>query len=95
MEVWPAETSIKSGSHDISDLACDLIRSLSVSSQSNNKQQIIDKKALDKIIYDMKLYDQSLQIESLERLVQFGIYDFDVLKDVSMKIKTSQEERYF
>ena len=37
--------SIKSGSNEISDLACDLIGSLSNSSQSNNEQQVIDKKA--------------------------------------------------
>ena len=53
-------TLIKSGSHDISDLACDLIGSLSNISQSNNKQQIIDKRTLDNKVKSAELFTEEL-----------------------------------
>ncbi|WP_413683491.1 ABC transporter ATP-binding protein [Prochlorococcus sp. MIT 1011] len=53
--------SIKSGSHDISDLACDLIESISISSQSENKQQIIDKSTLDNKVQSAELFSQELE----------------------------------
>ena len=54
-------SSIKSGSSDISDLACDLIGSLSNSSQSNNEQQAIDKKALDNKVESAELFTEELE----------------------------------
>ena len=56
--------SIKSGSHDISDLACDLIESISISSQIENKQQIIDKSTLDNKVQSAELFTQELESTS-------------------------------
>lgn len=39
-----------------------------------------DKLTFSKIIYDMKLYNVENQIESLEKLVSFGLYDSNILK---------------
>ena len=52
--------SIKSGSHNISDLACDLIGSLSNSIPSINEQQIIDRKALDNKVNSAELFTEEL-----------------------------------
>ena len=53
--------SIKSGSHKISDLACDLIDSLSDTSQSNNEQNIIDKNTLDNKVKSAELFTEELE----------------------------------
>jgi hypothetical protein len=35
---------------------------------------------LDKIIYEMKLFEKDIQIEALERLTEYGLYDFKELE---------------
>jgi len=52
--------SIKKGSHNISDWACDLIGSLSNSRPNINEQQIIDIKALDNKVNSAKLFTEEL-----------------------------------
>ena len=52
--------SIKTGSHNISDWAYDLIGSLSNSRPSINKQQIIDRKALDNKVNSAVLFTEEL-----------------------------------
>mgnify|MGYP007000214698 len=41
-----------------------------------------DSISFDKIIYDMKLYNKINQIESLEKLVNLGLYNPNILKNV-------------
>ena len=54
-------SSINSDSDDISDLACDLIGSLSNASKSNNEQKIIDKISLDNKVESAELFTEELE----------------------------------
>ena len=51
---------IKSGSHNISDLACDIISSLSNTTKSNKDQLIIDKKTLENKVRSAELFTKEL-----------------------------------
>ena len=53
-------SSIESGVHNISDLACDLIWSSLNSSPINNKQSILDKKTLENKVYSAELFTKEL-----------------------------------
>ena len=54
-------SSIKSGSYDISDLACDLIGSLSNPSKIKNEYKIIDKISLDNKVESAELFTEELE----------------------------------
>jgi len=53
-------SSIESGVHNISDLACDLIWSSLNSSPINNKQSILDKKTLENKVESAELFTKEL-----------------------------------